>query len=61
MLRRQPRFVYGYAAAIAALADYALEHDIRFESVRHVMTTSETLTGRMRASIADAFRSPVYD
>lgn len=61
MLRRKPRFVYGYAEAIAALARHALDRDIRFDSVRRVMTTSETLTEQMRAAIGEAFGAPVYN
>lgn len=61
VLRRQPRLIYGYATAIDALAEYALEHSIRFPSVRHVMTSSETLTDQMRARISEAFDAPVYN
>ncbi|MDZ4168692.1 MAG: hypothetical protein U1E26_03430 [Coriobacteriia bacterium] len=61
MLRRQPRFVYGYATSIAALAGHALDRGVRFDSVRRVMTTSETLTDEMRATIQEAFGAPVFN
>lgn len=60
MLKHEPRFVHGHAVAIASLATYALKHDIRFESVHQVMTTSETLTPQMREDIAEAFCAQVY-
>lgn len=61
MLRKRPRFVYGYATAISALASHALDGGIRFNSVRAVMTTSETLTDEMRKTVGEAFGAPVFN
>ena len=59
--RYRPRFVYGYPHALAAIADYAIDHGTRFEGVRQVMTASETLHPQQRERIELAFGCRVFD
>jgi phenylacetate-CoA ligase len=59
--RHRPRFVYGYPHALAAIADYMLDRDRRFEGVHQVMVGSETLYEQQRKRIELAFGSRVYN
>jgi phenylacetate-coenzyme A ligase PaaK-like adenylate-forming protein len=56
-----PDVISGYAGVISHLADVAREPDLRGLRPRFVVVHSDTLTARMRAAIAGAFRSPVYE
>ena len=52
---------YGYASSVAAMADAALEHQLRAHPPKAIVTTSEPLQPLWRRRIGDAFQAPVYD
>lgn len=61
-IRRQHiHFIYGYAASIFILAQYALRHHIVLDDIRAVFTTSENLTDDYRDTISHAFNCRVVD
>ena len=62
LARQQPRLVYSTPSSrLPALASYLLEHDIHLDSVRAVMTSSETLLDETRLLIEEAFGAQVFD
>lgn len=61
MQKHRPRFIYGYPSVISALATYVLDHGIELDSVRQVMTSSETLFANQREEIGRAFGAPVFN
>lgn len=62
LARQRPVLVYSTPSSrLPALATYLLEHDIRLESVRAVMTSSETLLDESRRLFEKAFGAQVFD
>lgn len=60
--RSKATVMYGYANAIAALAEYLNQRPaLKFPHLRGIVTTAEVLTPVVRASIEKAFGVRVYD
>lgn len=62
LARWQPRLVYSTPSSrLPALSHHLLEHDIRLDGVRAVMTSSETLLDANRELIERAFGAKVFN
>lgn len=62
LARQKPVLVYSTPSSrLPALATYLLENDIRLDSVRAVMTSSETLLDESRLLFEKAFGAQVFD
>lgn len=57
----RPAFVRGYPSSIYILAQFALSEGRTLSAPRAVITSSETLSPEMRATIERAFQCPVFD
>ena len=57
----RPCLIEGYPSAIELFAECILEHNIKGISPAAVQTSSETLSGRQRGVIEEAFGCEVYD
>ncbi|KAF0189234.1 MAG: phenylacetate-CoA [Desulfobulbaceae bacterium] len=55
----KPKIVYGYSSIIAEFSRYLLENNIRLDSVKSVVSTTEALTER--SLIKSAFGCKVFD
>lgn len=59
--RWQPELVDSYPSSLEPIARFLLESGRRTVRPRAVVTSSETLTPRVRALLAEAFGAPVFD
>lgn len=61
IVKFKPRMLFGYPSSLALLADYAVKHSYRVDSlgIRVVFVTSERLYDHQRKSIESAFGAPV--
>jgi phenylacetate-CoA ligase len=57
----EPRYLRGYVSSLFILAQYALEHGIRFESVVSINVISENLYDFQRKIIEMGFGCPVFE
>ncbi|SPD73166.1 conserved hypothetical protein [uncultured Desulfobacterium sp.] len=55
----KPKIVYGYSSIIAEFSRYLIDNNIRFDTVKSVISTTEALTER--SLIKDAFGCKVFD
>ncbi|SHK68009.1 phenylacetate-CoA ligase [Desulfatibacillum alkenivorans DSM 16219] len=55
----KPKIIYGYASIILELSKFLIVNDVRFPTVKCVISTTETLEGR--ETIENAFNCDVYD
>jgi len=58
---RQPVLLYGYPSILHRLARHLQDRGETVGPLRSVITTSEMLFPRQRATIAEVFRAPVFD
>jgi phenylacetate-CoA ligase len=61
MVRRRPKLIYGYAAAIYRLARFASQSGMKVPGVRACVTTAEVLTPRMRTEIERGLGCEVFN
>jgi len=59
--RFQPTMVHGYPTSMSVFARYAIDHGIRIDSLRGVITSAETLFPWQRELIETAFGVPVFN
>ena len=57
----RPDYLVGYASSHFYLAQLVLERHLTVHRPRAVLTSSESLTGEMRAAISAAYRCDVFD
>ena len=56
----KPKLIMGYPSALNLVAKHLLDHDLRLE-IPAAITTSETVTPAIRASIEQAFQGKLFD
>jgi len=59
--RHRPRLVEGYAESFHYLARAGLDPDLRALGIRGLMSSAQTLDGRSRQTIEEAFGAKVFD
>ncbi|MEA5141193.1 phenylacetate--CoA ligase family protein [Arcicella rigui] len=55
LIKKRPKYLYGYAAALFLLAKYVNKNKIKLDSVKGCFPTAEMLTPEYRAEIEKAF------